>query len=157
MISVSSEITDIGAGIPPSLLPGKAAHQSGKPASWAMSIRPWIPLCVLSGIALALRDTLPNWAFMWIMAAGVFFGCKWVTVEQAWRAGLKSRLLISMGYLFVWPGMDAQRFFHQRQPGRLAMRIGGSRKGFLLWAALKVTWVCSSFGWRVPIGSIWFL
>ena len=55
---------------------------------------------------------LPSWAVMWTLAALVFAGCKWLMwhtrpagAVPAWR---------HFAYLFMWPGLDAQRFLDER-------------------------------------------
>jgi hypothetical protein len=52
---------------------------------------------------------LPPWLFMWLLAAAIFAGAKWVTWWQAARSQIPWR--IQSAYLFAWPGMDAAAFF----------------------------------------------
>lgn len=50
----------------------------------------------------------PPWAQMWALAFAVYAGCKlltWATVRRVW-APLQRQL----GYLLLWPGMDAAAF-----------------------------------------------
>jgi alginate O-acetyltransferase complex protein AlgI len=64
--------------------------------------------------ALALRNLLPAWGFMWTLAFAIYAGLKWLT---RWRA----RSLVahagwrSIGYLLAWPGMDAESFLDANQ------------------------------------------
>lgn len=69
------------------------------------------PLCALIIIALALRHTVPNWIFMWMMATALFFGCKWLTFFRASHVRSGARPRHTIGYFIAWPGMDAPRFF----------------------------------------------
>jgi predicted DCC family thiol-disulfide oxidoreductase YuxK len=69
----------------------------------------WLPLIVLPALALSVAEGLLPWAFMWLMAAAIFFGCKWLT----WRTApphLRRANGRSLAYLLAWPGMDAARF-----------------------------------------------
>src|SRR5262245_40672846 len=67
-------------------------------------------LLVLPLLSLALRGTMPAWAFMWTMAFAIYAGCKWLTWWEA-RARLR-RVSFgrSVAYLLLWPGMDAIAF-----------------------------------------------
>lgn len=72
----------------------------------------WLPLVVLPSSALAFCSSLPAWAFMWILAAAIYFGLKWLSW---WKA--RGRVLHphwrSIAYLLAWPGMDAQSFLNE--------------------------------------------
>ncbi len=46
---------------------------------------------------------------MWLIAASIFLGCKWLTWRTA-PAPLRANVVRSLGYLLLWPGMDASRF-----------------------------------------------
>src|SRR4051812_25596012 len=35
----------------------------------------WLPLSLLPLVAIAIRNVLPAWLFMWAMAFAIFFGC----------------------------------------------------------------------------------
>lgn len=78
----------------------------------------WTPLLILPAAAIALRQLLLPWVFMWALAAAIFFGCKW----QSWWEGRKipeATIGRSVGYLLGWPGMDAAAFL---DPSRCAPR-----------------------------------
>jgi hypothetical protein len=71
----------------------------------------WIPLIVLPIVTVVLRGSLQPWIFMWMLAASIFFGCKW----QSWwehRHFAGATFGRSAGYLFAWPGMDAEAFLN---------------------------------------------
>src|SRR4051812_44714334 len=66
----------------------------------------WLPLVVLPTIVLFCQRWLEPWAFMWLLAIALFASCKWLTwwahashAQTVWR---------SVGYLTLWPGMDAR-------------------------------------------------
>jgi predicted DCC family thiol-disulfide oxidoreductase YuxK len=70
----------------------------------------WIALIALPISVLPLRERIAPWQFMWLMAAAVFLGCKWLT---AWRAEARSseiKASRAFAYFFAWPGMDAEKF-----------------------------------------------
>jgi hypothetical protein len=72
------------------------------------------PIAVLPLTALAVRNSLPAWVFMWILSFSIYFSLKWLTwwgarlriAHSAWR---------SLAYLLAWPGMDAEAFLDARQ------------------------------------------
>src|SRR3989338_5113695 len=70
----------------------------------------WIPLAGLLVMALALRTSLEPWAFMWLIALSVFFGCKWLTWKRALTEGVSTNDLRVMAYCLAWVGMDAEKF-----------------------------------------------
>jgi alginate O-acetyltransferase complex protein AlgI len=70
----------------------------------------WIGLTGLPISVLPLRDRLAPWQFMWLMAAAIFFGCKWLTAWRAQKSNSHLKLGPTLGYFFAWPGMDAEKF-----------------------------------------------
>jgi hypothetical protein len=68
----------------------------------------WLPLAILPILSLVLCETLTSWAFMWLLAFALFFGCKWLTWSQARRAGKFTWR--DAAYLFAWVGLDAKAF-----------------------------------------------
>ncbi|HLY98926.1 MAG TPA: MBOAT family protein [Candidatus Angelobacter sp.] len=97
----------------------------------------WLPLLALPLSALAARDHLPAWAFMWTLALSIYAACKWRTWWAA-RAAVPHSAGRSLAYLAAWPGMDAAAFL---QDGRLQndRRAGTPRPADWLWAAAKTT------------------
>ena len=89
--------------------PGGACH-GAKPAAWPG----WIGLALLPPMGLLTRSSLPAWAFMWLLAGALFFGCKWLTFWQATRRAQRVDPVRAIGYLFAWPGMDAAQFLGTR-------------------------------------------
>jgi hypothetical protein len=74
----------------------------------------WLPLILLPVIAIAFRDRLAPWQFMWTLAFSIFAGLKWMTwwTAQHRVAHTAGR---SFAYLFAWPGMDAETFLDSRR------------------------------------------
>lgn len=70
----------------------------------------WIALAVLPFVALCTQPFVTAWAFMWLMAFAIFFGCKWLTLGNAVRRSGRVCPFRAAAYLLAWPGMDAARF-----------------------------------------------
>jgi hypothetical protein len=108
-------------------------------AAWAG----WALLVILPAAAIAIRPFLAPWDFMWTLSAAIFFGCKW----QAWwdqrRIGNAS-IGRNLGFLFVWPGMDAADFLDRSrspQPPQAKEWLWAFTKtvlgALLLWGAVR--------------------
>lgn len=70
----------------------------------------WAPLVLLPLAACLLCSNRPAWQEMSALAFSVFFACKWLsfaTCAQTERASA----CMAIGYLLLWPGMDADAFF----------------------------------------------
>src|SRR5204862_5968098 len=89
------------------------------------SVEAWVPMICLPAAALMLRGRMPAWVFMWLMALGIFAGCKWVTWRRAREGGLKGSLGRLVGYLLAWPGMDAAAFLSGAKRGAEVLGDGG--------------------------------
>jgi hypothetical protein len=74
----------------------------------------WLPILVLPPTALACRNLTPAWVFMWILSFAVYFSLKWLTWWRA-RFRIAHSSWRSAGYLFAWPGMDAETFLDGSQ------------------------------------------
>ncbi|HWY75700.1 MAG TPA: membrane bound O-acyl transferase family-domain-containing protein, partial [Verrucomicrobiae bacterium] len=74
----------------------------------------WLPLIVLAALAFRLRTLLPAWGFMWVMAAAIFLGCKWLTWWQCKIAAIEPWR--NFAYLLLWPGLDAAAFLGTSKP-----------------------------------------
>lgn len=70
----------------------------------------WVALAVLPLVALGAKPFVSAWIFMWLLAAAIFFGCKWLTLGNAIQRVGRVSPFRSAAYLFAWPGMDAARF-----------------------------------------------
>lgn len=89
-----------------------------------------VPLILFPVLAIAARDRVPAWLFMWTLSFAIFAGLKWMTWYEARFRGSHSAAR-SLAYLVAWPGMDAESFLDaDRHPPKPALREW-------LWAALK--------------------
>lgn len=70
----------------------------------------WLPLLAASAAALSLKDILPPWVFMWTISIAIFFGFKWWMFWKARSSGVNLKGWRAMGFLLLWPGMDARSF-----------------------------------------------
>jgi hypothetical protein len=100
-----------------------------------------VPLAALPGIALLLQPRLPPWVFMWVMAASLYAGCKWITYCDARDRGIRGDRLRALGYLLGWPGMDATTFL--RPDDRVRPPAASEWLGAALKTAFGIclTWV----------------
>jgi hypothetical protein len=73
----------------------------------------WLPISVLPLTAVACRDSLPPWVFMWILSSAIYFSLKWLTWWTA-RLRIAHPPWRSVAYLLAWPGMDADAFLDSR-------------------------------------------
>jgi hypothetical protein len=76
----------------------------------------WIPLILLPAAACWLRSRLEPWEFMWLLSIAIFLGCKWETWFRARTEGIRANAVRDLGYLLLWPGMDAAAFLEAAQP-----------------------------------------
>ena len=76
----------------------------------------WLPLLVLGIAAVAFGTKLPPWLYMWVLAAALFVGCKWLCFRKALARGAHASLSRKLGFLFGWIGMDAREFFENPAP-----------------------------------------
>ena len=77
---------------------------NGRTNGWIATL----PLIIFPALSFAARPFLPVWAFMWLLAFAMFFGCKWLTLRDAGTTTATFKRKI--GYLLFWIGMDAKRF-----------------------------------------------
>jgi len=69
----------------------------------------WFPLVALPASALGLRNILPPWGFMWLLAFSIYAALKWLTWWRV-RKEISHAAWRSAAYLVAWPGMDAEPF-----------------------------------------------
>jgi hypothetical protein len=125
----------------------------------------WLPITTLPLIAIACRNLLPAWAFMWILSFAIFISLKWLTWWKA-RLWIAHPAWRSTAYLLAWAGMDAEAFLDVRQ------RVPLPTLRSWLWATLDTTigaillWVVARFvlqgepllrGWLGMLGLILLL
>ncbi len=70
----------------------------------------WVPVGSGLGFVFAMGGMLAAWAWMWSLAAALFFGFKWITWIRARRGGLRMGIGHSLGYWLLWPGMSPRTF-----------------------------------------------
>ncbi|HXB61096.1 MAG TPA: DCC1-like thiol-disulfide oxidoreductase family protein [Candidatus Acidoferrales bacterium] len=75
----------------------------------------FLPLATLPFLALLSKAYMTPWIFMWAMAFALYGGCKWLTYREAVRHGARPGLRRTLGYLLVWPGMDAVDFLDEKK------------------------------------------
>ena len=104
----------------------------------------WIPLIVLPAGACLLRSRIAPWQFMWLLSIAIFFGCKWETWFGARADGAHASVGRNLGYLFLWPGMDAATFLDAgRHPSPVPARewLAATAKSFfgafLIWFVVR--------------------
>jgi len=74
----------------------------------------WFPIFVLPLTAVACRNLLPPWVFMWVLSFAIYLSLKWLTWWRA-RSRIAHSAWRSAAYLLAWPGMDADAFLDARQ------------------------------------------
>jgi predicted DCC family thiol-disulfide oxidoreductase YuxK len=75
--------------------------------------RAWLnrlPLLLLPAAVVAVRNALPRWVFMWLMAFAIYAGCKWLTYRDPLVQGLTVPARTRLTYLLCWPGMSLREF-----------------------------------------------
>src|SRR5687767_14999033 len=78
------------------------------------SISAWLPLvAVPASIALFGREW-PPYVLMWSLAVAIYAGLKWLTFADSTEAR-HALLGQKIGYLLLWPGMDARAFFASKR------------------------------------------
>jgi len=121
-----------------------------------------LPLFLLPVAAFLLRDAVPDWVFMWVLAWTIFFGCKWLTWRRACRElGAASRGM-AIQYLFGWVGMDAKPFWRAERSARPTIRAwlragsqtaaGFALVGFAVWVRPEANPLVT--GWVGMLGII---
>jgi alginate O-acetyltransferase complex protein AlgI len=80
---------------------------------------------------------MPGWVVMWVSVAGVFAGAKLVTVGPRGRDVGMVRLV---GYLMLWPGMDAAGFCGRRVVEKLRLEEWAMGMGRLV-LGVGLVWV----------------
>ena len=114
----------------------------------------WLPLAILPMTAAWIAADWPPWALMWSLAVSVYAGCKWLSLGDgiaAWRSSAR-RIL---GYLFLWPGMDARAFLAPaRQVDRPGFAEWLAAAGKVLLGAILIG-VAAPFVERSPTAAAW--
>jgi alginate O-acetyltransferase complex protein AlgI len=124
---------------------------------WSLLVA--LPALVLLGVP----ESWPRWAFMWLLAAAIFGGCKALTWSEA---TVRAPWWLQAGYL-AWPGMDAAAFLTRRGEGvrrpparewGLAMAKTLVGAGFVWGLARNVPAECALLkGWTGMVGVVLML
>ena len=134
--------------VPPLAAPPRAIRAHG----WIG----WLPLIVLPLAVLMFRDALPAWAFMWLLAGGIFAGFEWQTWWDATVARCTGNSGRTLAYLLLWPGMDADEFFEPRTAKRrIAVREWMWTLGKTLAGAVLISAAAHKIVSRHPMAAGW--
>lgn len=126
----------------------------------------WLPFIVLPLSTFVIKPYLPAWGFMWALAFAMFAGFKWLTWWQARAAGIQTTGARVLGYLLLWPGMDAQAFLDSNRqsssPSVTAWAFATGKTAFgalLLWGVTRLVPDPNSLlkGWIGLVGLIFML
>lgn len=126
----------------------------------------FLPLLVLSSLALSFRTRLVPWVFMWAMAFALYGGCKWLSYRVALRQGARPALRRTLGYLLAWVGMDAADFLDEKKfpakPRRSEWVLALLKTVFgliLVWKITRMTMAVQPIlaGWIGMIGIVFLL
>lgn len=168
-ISVLTEITDTRVGLRRSVGPtdgfgrqSAAQWRYRRPASVWID---WVPPVILVSCAWWIRDAVVGWVFMWVIAAAIFWGCKWLMLRRAWRNKEGASVGRALAFLFLWPGMEAESFLGPRKSvptklqGSKAVWIFVAAKffagaGLLLFAAKAARGNALIIGWAAMVGIV---
>jgi len=90
----------------------------------------WLPISVLPLMAVACRNLLPPWVFMWVLSFAIYLSLKWLTWWRA-RSRIAHSAWRSAAYLLGWPGMDAEAFLDASQ------RVSPPAPSTWLWAIIE--------------------
>ena len=118
---------------------GTLIRTRGSRGGWRLIA--WLPVVVLLIAAVWISIGWPAWERMWLMAVAIFAGFKWLTFAAS-RAARTASWASSLGYLFLWTGMDAEAFFDSRVFGNAprwsewAWSVGQLAVGFWLVVGL---------------------
>ena len=104
----------------------ESAPEFGQGPSWIA----WLPISVMPLTAVACRNLLPAWVFMWILSVAIFISLKWLTWWMA-RSRVAHPAWRSTAYLLAWPGMDAENFLDARQ------HVSRPARTTWLWAIME--------------------
>jgi hypothetical protein len=152
--------TGIAVPLEEELIMGTLIQARGTRANWR--IVAWTPLAVLPIAAVWISTNWPAWGQLWLMAVAIYAGFKWLTFATS-KSARTASWPKSLGYLFLWTGMDAEAFFGSRAPenplrwSEWAWSIAQLSIGFLLFVGIAPHLVDSHpivAGWVVMTGIV---
>jgi len=79
------------------------------PAPRGRAALKWFPAVLPVALCAAAARHLPGWIYMWLLAASIFAGAKWVTIID-WLPWSDVSLRRMAAYVFLWPGLDFRGF-----------------------------------------------
>jgi hypothetical protein len=142
----------------------KILHKMKSATTMLLNFPAWLPLFVLTTATLALHSLFPPWALMWCLAAAIFFGFKWMTWRRAMITGIETTAARSFAYLFLWLGMDAEKFLgtsHTAEKPAINLWFAGTAKMLLgislVWGFERLAGNGLVAGWIGVIGMIFSL
>ena len=103
---------------------------------------------------------IPRWALMWGLAAGIFCACKALAALQHRR--LRAPAGRWLGFLLLWPGMDARAFLLEgaSPPSAKTWAVAVSKTAFgaaLFWGVAREAEPPLLRGWIGLVGLIFLL
>ena len=113
----------------------------------------WLPLATLPVVAAVAGAGWRPWLLMWSLAGTIYFGLKWLSFADCREAPQASRGR-RLGYLLLWPGMDANAFFGRpiaarTRPTNWLLAAAKMFTGLALaaWAATQASLDSLAVGW----------
>ena len=105
-----------------------------------------LPLLLFPTLAVAFRNRMPAWLFMWVLSFAIFAGLKWMTWWKA-RTRVAHSSARSLAYLVAWPGMDAETFLDAHKHPIKPAAHDWLRAAFKTTLGLGLLWVIAR---RIP-------
>jgi hypothetical protein len=105
------------------------------------------------------------WELMWSLAVSIYAGLKWLTFADCPEAR-RATLGRSLGYLLLWPGMDAEAFFASKrrivQPTTAEWLLSAAKTLFgllLIYGVVRLVspWNQLLAGWIGMVGIVFVL
>src|SRR5262245_39241925 len=81
-------------------------------------------ILILPAFVVLLAPSLPRWGFMWAMACALYASAKWLTYRSVSARVPTVNRPLALGYLFAWPGMNANAFLFRARSRWPTPRIG---------------------------------
>jgi hypothetical protein len=79
----------------------------------------WLPLLVPVSAAAVIGKHFAPWAYMWMLALAMFFGCKWLCLRREGANGTTTSLNRKAAFSFGWVGMDAAAFLKKEKASEI--------------------------------------
>jgi hypothetical protein len=125
-----------------------------------------LALCLAFPCPLLLSTSAhwPRWAYMWLLAAAIYFACKMLTWRTAIIDGVPFRR--QWAYLLAWPGMNAARFFDVSRRPQVPRLSEWGMAALNLIAGIAIFWNAQQLmapssaillGWAGMVGTILML